>query len=167
MNRKDRSISVTTESIVLEEIYLGPFQIHLNWGDPASGRSSSYRVIAQDAQSAATDDSVTHPHVQDESLCEGEGRKPICKALEQGRILDFFLIVANLLRTYNSGSPYVSLAEWNGSSCEDCGTTVNSDDIYSCEKCNTQICNDCYVSCSCCDGIFCGECTSCCEGCGK
>lgn len=167
INRKERSISVTTEPIVLEGIYLGPFEILLNWRDLGPGSSGSYRVIALDAYPAATNDSVTHPHVQDEGLCEGEGRKPIRKALEQGRVLDFFLIVANLLRTYNSGSPYVSLSDWNGSSCADCGTTVNSDDIYSCEKCNTQTCNDCYVSCSRCDGIYCGECTSRCEGCGE
>ena len=127
-DRRGQTISVTTEPIELEGVYLGPFEIRLDWSDLAEGHPGNYRVIAVDANPAAANESVTHPHVQDEAVCEGEGRQPIRKALEQGRLLDFFVIVANLLRTYNSDSPYVSLSDWHGVECADCGTTVSDDD---------------------------------------
>ena len=38
-----------------------------------------------DANPADANHSVTHPHVQDEAVCEGEGRQPVRRALEQGR----------------------------------------------------------------------------------
>ena len=65
-----REIRVTTEPIVLEGIYLGPFQVCLEVG--RLGHPSPYRIVALDPQPAASNESVTHPHVQDESLCEGE-----------------------------------------------------------------------------------------------
>jgi hypothetical protein len=116
---------------------------------------------------AATNDSVTHPHVDGEALCEGEGRQPIRRALEQGRLLDFFVIIANLLRTYNSDSPYVSLSDWHGVECFDCGTTVCDDERWTCEKCDTTVCGECYSNCPECDGIFCDACVTRCEGCDE
>ena len=166
-DRRGRTISVTIEPIELEGVYLGPFEIRLDWSGLAKGHSHNYRVIALDANPAATNESVTHPHVQDEAVCEGEGRQPIRNALEQGRLLDFFVIVANLLRTYNSGSPYVSLAEWHGVECADCGSTVCDDQRYVCEKCETTVCDQCYFSCPSCDGIFCCECMTRCERCDE
>ena len=166
-DRRGQTLSVTTESINLEGITLGPFEICLDWGDLIGGHPNNYRVIAIDAHPAATNDSVTHPHVQDEAVCEGEGRQPIRRAQEQGRLLDFFMIVANLLRTYNSGSPYVSLADWHGVECADCGTTMHGGDRWTCERCDATTCGDCYYSCSNCDGIYCGECSTSCEECGE
>ena len=66
-------------------------------------------MIAEDPHPAHSDDSVTHPHVQSEGVCEGDAKLPIRNALSQLRLLDFFQIVGSLLRTYNSGSPYVAL----------------------------------------------------------
>ena len=113
-DRRGHTISVTTEPIELDSVYLGAFEIRLDWSDLSEGHPHNYRVIALDANPAAANDSVTHPHVQDEAVCEGDGHQPIRKALEQGRLFDFFVIVANLLRTYNSASPYVSLSDWYG-----------------------------------------------------
>ena len=166
-NRRERTISVTTEPIELDGIYLGPFEIRLDWGDLEDGHIQNYRVIAIDANPAATNDSVTHPHIDGEALCEGEGRQPIRRALEQGRLLDFFVIIANLLRTYNSDSPYVSLSDWHGVECSDCGTTVCDDERWTCEKCDTTVCGECYSNCPECDGIFCDACVTRCEGCDE
>lgn len=166
-DRRGRTLSVTIEPLELEGVYLGPFEIRLDWSNLADGHSHNYRVIALDANPAATNDSVTHPHVQHEAVCEGEGRQPIRQALEQGRLLDFFMIVANLLRTYNSDSPYVSLADWHGLECADCGTMVCDDQRWTCEKCETTVCGECYRNCFSCDGIFCSECVTCCEGCDE
>jgi len=166
-NRRDHTLSVTTEAIELDGVYLGPFEIRLDWTDFPEGHPNNYRVIAVDANPAAANDSVTHPHVQDEAVCEGDGHQPIRKALEQGRLLDFFMIVANLLRTYNSGSPFVSLSDWHGAECADCGGTVCDDERWTCEKCETTVCDECYCNCPGCDGIFCNECMTRCEGCDE
>ena len=166
-DQRRRTISVTTEPIELDGVYLGPFEIHLDWSNLTDGHLNNYRVIAMDAHAAATNDSVTHPHVDGETVCEGEGRQPIRHALEQGRLLDFFVIVANLLRTYNSDSPYVSLSDWYGVECSDCGTTVCDDERWTCEKCETTVCGECYFNCPGCDSIFCNECVTCCKGCDE
>jgi hypothetical protein len=166
-NRRDHTLSVTTEAIELDSVYLGPFEIRLDWTHLLEGHPSNYRVIAVDPNPAAANESVTHPHVQDEAVCEGDGHQPIRRALEQGRLLDFFMIVANLLRTYNSGSPFVSLSDWHGVECADCGSTVCDDERWTCEKCETTVCGECYYNCPGCAGIFCNECMTRCEGCDE
>jgi hypothetical protein len=166
-DRRGKSLSVTTESIELDDVYLGRFEIRLEWSDLAAGHPHNYRVIAVDANPAATNEGVTHPHVQDEAVCEGEGRQMIRSALEQGRLLDFFVIIATLLRTYNSGSPYVALSDWGGAECADCGGTMSDDGRWTCEKCETTVCGGCYQNCSDCDGIYCDECTTSCDGCDE
>ncbi len=95
-----RTLSVTTEPIVLEEIELGRFEIRLKYtrDDPAI----AYDVIALDPNPAAADSTVTHPHAQDEELCEGEARTTLRSALAVWRLSDFFLIVRQTLHTYNS-----------------------------------------------------------------
>ncbi len=71
---QQQTISVTTEAIELQGVYLGPFEICLDWSQLGTGSANSYQVIALDAQPAESNECVTHPHVQDEALCEGEGR---------------------------------------------------------------------------------------------
>ena len=166
-DRRGRTFSVSTEPIELEGVYLGPFEIRLDWSDLVEGHPYNYRVTALDANPAAANDSVTHPHVQDEIVCEGEGRQPIRKALKQGRLFDFFVIVANLLRTYNSDSPHVSLADWHGVECADCGTTVCDDERSTCQRCVATLCGECHFFCPGCDGIFCSGCVTRCEGCDE
>jgi hypothetical protein len=55
---------------------------------------------------------VTHPHVLDDHLCEGEGRQAIHAALTAGRLVDFFHLVKGILETYNEDSPYEALSDW-------------------------------------------------------
>jgi hypothetical protein len=50
-NRRGKTISVTTEPIELEGVYLGPFEIRLDWSNLADGHPSNYRVIALDDKS--------------------------------------------------------------------------------------------------------------------
>lgn len=167
VERRSHTISVTTEPIVLEGVYLGPFEIRLDWGDLVDGHPHNYRVVALDANPAAANEGVTHPHVQDEAVCEGDGHLPIREALTTGRLLDFFVIVANLLRTYNSGSPFVSLDEWHGIACSDCGMTVSDDDRWMCENCESAVCGECVSHCRDCDCVFCAECVTHCDGCSE
>ncbi len=163
-DRRGQTISVTTEPIEFDGVYLGPFEIRLGWSNLKEIQRRKYHVLAVDANPAASNEGVTHPHVQDEAVCEGEGRRPIQQALEQGRLLDFFLIVINLLRTYNPGSPYVAISDWHGVECSDC-SSICDEDRWTCEKCETTVCGECYISCPQCDGIYCNYCVSCCQGC--
>jgi len=166
IDRQAKTMSVTTEPIQLEDVHLGPFDIRLDWSN-LENHPDNYRVIAIDPNPAARDDTVTHPHVQSDLVCEGEGRRPICTALAQGRLLDFFQIVANLLRTYNSGSPYIALSEWCGEQCADCGSSVTDEERYGCEQCGTAMCGDCSLRCGDCNSSFCDTCSSPCEDCGE
>ncbi|PHR95206.1 MAG: hypothetical protein COA78_30575 [Blastopirellula sp.] len=156
------TLSVTTEPITLESIELGEFLIELTWSDELS-----YQVIAQQPNPARSDDSVTHPHLQNEDLCEGDGRHLIKQALDQGRLSDFFQIVTNILRTYNSSSPYVSLDEWHGVICSDCGSSNCADDNHDCAKCSTTICGHCYYGCPGCDHSYCNSCVVECKSCDQ
>ncbi len=165
IDSKQQQMQVTTESIELDGVYLGPFTIALDWR--YLGESCPYEVIADDPQPAAASDDVTHPHVHDNRLCEGEGRVPIRRALEQGRLFDFFLVVRQLLETYNSSSAYVALDRWNGVECHDCGQSVNEDERTMCESCERQVCDDCSQSCTDCGKEFCSGCMSRCEGCDE
>jgi hypothetical protein len=177
------TISVITEPITLDEVYLGPFklQLELNKLDQLYN-SSFYIVIALEPNPAATDEQVTHPHISGEKLCEGEGSAAIKAALEEGRICDFFTIVRSILNTYSPDSPYVALHDWDGATCYDCGYTMSSENSYYCyycehdfcEECSTYcrhceetVCMSCSGQCSYCEEFVCRNCISECEKCGK
>jgi len=162
MDKKE--LSVTTDAIELEEIYLGPFQIRLEWGKP-SGTSVEYRVIALDPHPAKKNECVTHPHVQDECLCEGEGRAAIAAALAEGRLYDFFILVSQVLHTYGRGGAYVELDNWEGEPCAECGDYVDPDDRFSCQRCYSVLCTECVYSCQSCDESFCSDCIGTCPVC--
>jgi hypothetical protein len=175
---REKTLSVVTEPVVLKGIELGRFQIVLEYRN--LGLTGPYRVIALDPNPAAGDSTTTHPHVRDEDLCEGEGRSPIQKALRQGRFYDFFVLINQVLHTYNGDSAYVPLSRWEGQSCSDCGTVVSDDDTVSCEQCHSECCCECSSSCSkcyrslcagcqdrcgTCSDTFCRDCLSSCPGC--
>jgi hypothetical protein len=120
-DKAENTLSVVTEPITLEDIYLGPFKIQLELDElsdlPAAThrgeyRGSPYYCIALDPHPAATSEEVTHPHVSSDRLCEGEGYATIRAALEEGRLCDFFTLVRSILNTYSPDSPYVSLDAW-------------------------------------------------------
>lgn len=162
-NLRRKTISVITDSIMLEDIYLGSFCIELHVGSAGSGLS--YSVIATDPNPAGNDEDVTHPHVRDNCLCEGEGTVPIRSALEEGRLGDFFQIVDQILQTYNSGSAYVAMDEWQGVSCAACGEYVSDDERTSCSRTSDTLCYECAVTCPDCDQDFCPDLVERCERC--
>ncbi len=174
------TLSAVTDSITLEDITLGSFEIRLNWKNlPAS---LDYEVIAADPNPASSSESVTHPHVQSGVLCEGDAKLPLQNALHDGRLLDFFQIVHRTLATYNPSSAYVLLSEWNGRPCIDCEQFVGSDILQGCNRCGEIVCDECVRTCADCECGFCfgclHECASCeakcctfclkdCDHCGK
>src|SRR3954464_13735040 len=58
-NLKARRLSITTEPIVLEGVYLGPFKIQLQWARVGNGSEPAYRVIAKDPHPAESRENVT------------------------------------------------------------------------------------------------------------
>ena len=163
---KENTLSVTTEPITLEDIDLGPFEIKL-FIDQISGlyNAAPYKVIALEPNPAGIHEEVTHPHVSSNMLCEGNGSILIRKAMENGRFYDFFTIIVNILNTYNPGSPYVSLHEWQGQGCYDCGRTVTDDETYICELCEERFCGYCSTCCQKCDETICLGCSYHCPSC--
>ena len=160
----EHELRVTTDRIVLEDFHLGAFQVRLDWhrfGDPCA-----YRVVALDPHPAAKSDDVTHPHVQDEHLCEGDGRPAIRAALAECRLHDFFMLVSQLLHNYGQGSAFVELSDWFGTPCDDCGASVSDDDRCCCNRCGDTLCGSCSVSCEECGDTYCSGCIGQCEGCG-
>jgi hypothetical protein len=158
-------LSVITETILLDGVYLGPFEIQLNWSRALDAERPAYLVIAKDPHPAESRDNVTHPHVMDELLCEGDGKHAIRLALSEGRLLDFFTLVANVLRTYNPESPFVELALWRGSTCSDCGVMVAEDYSYTCHRCGENVCGECESLCGGCEESFCSGCIGGCAAC--
>lgn len=154
---KAHELAVTTDEITLEDVFLGKFEIRLNWDDLGKLRKP-YRVIARDPHPAAKNNDVTHPHVQDEQLCEGEGKPAIAAALSAGRFYDFFMLVSQVLHTYGRGAAFVELDEWGCVPCDDCGSNVDSDDRCLCHRCDATLCGECSCTCPGCDEGFCSGC---------
>jgi hypothetical protein len=165
IHSKERLLAVTTEPVELDGVWLGRFSLVLEWERLHEG-AGCYEVIALDPQPAASDSSVTHPHVRDGSLCEGDAWRAIRAALGAGRLLDFFTIVARTLSTYNPGSAYASVDHWAGVSCSDCGAVTDEDDRGACESCECDVCSDCSTGCNGCSRFLCGQCTGSCPACG-
>ena len=102
-DRRERFAAVTTNTIELEGVNLGEFEIRLSLSSVQDRQHSEemYGVVALDPNPPRSDDSVTHPHVRDGQLCEGEASAAIGSALRDGRICDFFLLVRSVLGQYN------------------------------------------------------------------
>jgi len=80
----DDSLCVVTESITLEDVYLGPFRIALYMNKLGELYTRApYYVIAVEPHPASKDEAITHPHVRNEVLCEGDGAAAIRVALER------------------------------------------------------------------------------------
>ena len=160
---REKRLWVVTDPIELEGLALGRVRIVLRWA--RLGENRPYFLEAIDPNEAAGDASVTHPHIRDEALCEGEGKAAIRAALEEGRLFDFFLLVRQILETYNSSSAYVRIEDWVGVKCVDCGSTTDHEDASTCERCESDLCCDCVSNCSGCGRSSCSECRSSCHGC--
>jgi hypothetical protein len=179
-NSESGVLTLTTAPITLEQVYLGPFRIHLQVGPR---QAMDYEIEAVDPHPAARDDSITHPHVQGRTLCEGDGKHAICAALAQGRLYDFFVLVHQVLHTYGADSAYVTLDRWSGSACTDCDQPFYRDDEAdicgqcsaevcencrnSCDECGDAICSQCLAHCAVCDSVLCNSCAQRCRACSR
>lgn len=165
-NGGENALCVVTEAISLEDIYLGPFRIALYLDSLREMyQKVPYFVTAVDPHPAATDDAITHPHVSNDVVCEGDGAAAIRTALETGWLVDFFCMVRSILTTYNPDSPYVALSDWEGVSCYECGYVMDSESCYYCNCCENPVCDECSAVCATCGDIVCKSCAGTCEIC--
>lgn len=165
VNLQNGTLSAVTESIELDEVPLGRFRIILDWkSEPICSSPSPYRVEALDPSGPEYRSHITHPHVSSEQLCEGEAKSALRRALQDGRLSDYFQIINQVLHTYNSHSPYASLDAWGGTTCQDCGSNIPSDGSH-CACCGGAMCDDCSTCCSICETSGCVACLSVCPGC--
>ena len=163
---RQRQFSVVTDDIVLESVCLGPFRITLEL--PSSSQESPHYFVEALEPNPFTDDSRTvHPHVHDQQLCEGEGKVAIRQALQQGRVFDFFVLLRQVLETYNAGSAYASLSDWEGRICDCCNRRTSEDESTSCDRCGHHVCFDCSSSCDRCERYCCDSCYTTCQACGN
>jgi hypothetical protein len=162
-------VEMVTDPITLsdegEELSLGTFEISLNL---SPDNRMQYTVVALDPNPAGDNEDVTHPHVKDNDLCEGDAHTAIQAALENGRILDFFTLVSAVLNTYNPDSPFVKIEDWHGGNrCENCDDRVSEDEGSNCADCENFLCAGCTEVCESCDRVKCrrcfdgGECSEC------
>lgn len=165
INLREQRLSVVTEPIVLEDVELGRFEIALQLNKLGGSGRLPYQVVALDPNPSPQDYETTHPHVNCNALCAGDGSAPIRNALRQGRIWDFFVLVRQVLETYNSGSAYAQLSHWNGCKCACCGETASEDDSITCERCQEDTCMDCTCSCCVCHRSCCDNCRKTCKSC--
>ncbi len=163
IDRVLKEVVVGTEPIVLEGIDLGRFQIRLSL--KRVGAQGAFGVTPLDPNPSSPDDNVSHPHVQGDSLCPGEGTQAINNALAAGRLSDFFLTVRQILLTYNSSSAYVSLCDWHGVACGACGDMMNREDCRDCGRCQEPLCDSCSRHCQGCEVTLCNECSETCTEC--
>jgi hypothetical protein len=163
---KDSRLSVTTEAIELHGVYLGEFEIALNISQlPRERGSDTFIVRALDPHPAASNSSVSHPHVNNEEICPGDASAAIRAALCSGRVCDAFLMMRSVLLVYNSGSPHVSLENWGGAPCYGCGYTVPDGDLHWCESCEEDFCDECSAYCERCSKTICSGCSQVCPVC--
>jgi len=164
----ENTLSVFTDPIELEDIFLGDFQIQVQISQLSEMKNNNFlKIIALDAHPAACNDAVTHPHVSDEFLCAGDAVVSIQAALTNGRICDVFTLVRSVLETYNPLSPYVSLNEWHGISCHECGYLATEDESSYCDCCDLVHCGECMSCCRSCETFLCVSCLTSCPVCDK
>jgi len=167
-DRQGQLLVVGTDPIELEGVYLGEFEIQLHIPSLSElPQRGIYQVVALDPHPSTANAAVTHPHVSDERLCEGDAGAAIHAPLAAGRICDFFLLVRSVLTHYNPGSSYVSLDHWGGRACYDCGCLVDEDELYCCASWENEFCSECASYCPRCDQATCQGCLASCPVCGE
>jgi hypothetical protein len=161
-----KTVTVITEPITLNDVYLGSFAIRLDWNRLSiEAGAHCFEVDALEPNPSATNEEVTHPHVTNGGLCAGDASFPIRRALEQGRLADAFLLVRQVLTTYNPYSAYVLLDSWSGTECRRCGRTAPDEQSWCCDNCENELCADCALDCRGCETIHCRACLTECDQC--
>jgi hypothetical protein len=157
---KKNILIATTKDIVLDGIELGPFEMHLDIDKISKIEYIGDTIVNPVKPNYAPGcDSYPHPNVECNYLCTGAGETSLWYALTNARIFDYFEIVNNILNTYGSANPFMSLDSWNGECCYECGEVENKETISECYYCEgNYLCSCCDRRCVACDDSVCHDC---------
>lgn len=169
-NFEDNIITSELGPFEINEINFGKFQV--SFGIDllcSSDYCANLSVEALDPNYPGSRTSFSHPHVDHNMLCVGNGKKPLFKASRQMRLSDMYSIISSILSTYGK-DPHISIEAWTGFECGDCGRYYDQDSHTICTKCESGYCNDCIKICCDLGQLVCGSCESSryeCMGCYK
>ena len=164
------TLSVTTDPVTLLDVPLGPFRIDLKLSHfkiPTNADSGTH----VDALDPNVSGEHFHPHVGAHgAVCLGDGAPSIRRALEDGRVLDYFIILKQLLNSYDRDGAYTILENWGEEDedridCSDCGYATLMDESMYCDCCSDSYCDECYGSCESCEEVVCDGCRRTCVTC--
>ena len=168
---QEKYLVITTDEITLENIDLGEFDIYL---PIVADGHNKIKAIARDPNPAASNSDVTHPHVNKDIICLGDGKTAVWNSIKDGRFSDAFQLCVNILNTYSPSSPYIKLEEWGDSndmiSCQNCDEECNEEEMCNCDTCRNYVCENCYAgNCSHrnCYNAMCISCVTMCCYCGE
>jgi hypothetical protein len=139
----DHILEVTTKPIVLED----EFGHAVNFGEmkisyDVASVLRKIHVCPYGDGVYESDGDYFHPHVgSGNDVCLGAAEEPIANAHKRNALFDIFIIIEEVLKTYNSKSPYATLGNWNGIACDHCGSYTEI--VNKCTICGDEVCNEC------------------------
>ena len=161
-------LNCITEPITLhdpdsgDKVELGTFEIQI----PTSANSpSELTFYALEPNPSQGSPGFTHPHINGATLCFGNAKHIVQRALDIGDLPTVLATVIELLSNYNPDNPYARLQNWNHPPtqvCPRCGHnefTGEDDDHGYCATCSITLCSDCMSF----QDILCIECYNQCQ----
>ena len=128
----------------LEETHIGDMEVEVALDE------FSVRVTNTSADLSERGD-YHHPHVDGNgTICWNDNYETARLFHASGDFLALRDLIDNLLKTYNSGSPFITLDDWVdglGSTCGDCGERYHDEDLYYVESAFMALCPECSIGC--------------------
>jgi hypothetical protein len=138
IHRTNNTLFMTTEPIVIKDIPLGPFEVHVS---PIIDNAGMAYALSPNP--AISNPQVTHPNVNDNFICMGNGQNAYSLAVKQGRLCDAMQIAIAVVRTYGFRNPHLRIEAWHGENCEFCGKLNMQANIVQCADCHKYGCREC------------------------
>ena len=137
----------TLREIELEGVWIGDIEVTINLEE--------FHVHAWNLSfDSDTKGGYQHPHVaSDGHICWNGYDEDAHAYHASGDFLALKDMIENMLRTYNSQSPYISLEDWqeDGETCGECGDRWPADDMAYSESFGESLCPNCRSWCERCD----------------
>ncbi len=145
---KPMKVRWIVDNVVLEGVWIGDIEVTMDL--------DKFDVHAWN-KSVDTDEKngYQHPHVASDGQICWNGHDEDARAFHQaGDFLALKDMIENLLRTYNSHSPYITLEDWEngfGESCSGCGERCDDDDLAYSDRFGESLCPNCRCYCEECE----------------
>lgn len=136
------------ENVQLEGVWIGDLRITLNL-ERFEIHVANLSIDREDKGG------FHHPHVSaNGEICWNEHDEEARQYHGRGEYLALKDLIENLLRTYNSRSPYITLEDWEngvGASCDRCGERWPEEELCWSRSCEMELCEDCRLYCERCE----------------